>query len=140
MPALLYTCQGAKHSGVIEDFSMRGLGLTTATSHGLQPGESVTVALADDDVEHTFPGTVVSTRGNRLCIALHELPIAKQREYVRCTFASTEGWVDSATSIDRPLASFAEVLLVAVTGYVRVLQVFSMGLFAWRGGGQSRSL
>ncbi len=140
MPALLYTCQGAKHSGVIEDFSMRGLGLTTAASHGLQPGESVTVALADGDAEHMFPGTVVSTQANRLSIALHALPIEKQREYVRCTFASTDGWVDSATSIDRPLASFAEVLLVAVTGYVRVLQVFSMGLLAWRGGAQSRAL
>lgn len=141
MPARLYTERGDQLFGLTEDFSMGGLGFATETLPSVKSGERVTVALVNDDTKHTFSGTVISTHAMRIGIALDAMSIEKELEYVRCTYASPGAWADlGMTSVDRPLTSFVEVLLVAVTGYVRVLQGFSMGLMAWRTGPRSGAL
>jgi cellulose synthase (UDP-forming) len=129
MPATLYTAHGAKLAADMKDFSAQGLGLTTHTLHDLKAGAHVTVTLTDGNVEHRFPATVASVRKTHIGLALNAVPIEKERDYVRCTFASPSAWADcgKTVNVDRPLASFAEVLSFGATGYLRLFESIVIG-------------
>jgi cellulose synthase (UDP-forming) len=139
MPATLYLADGTRIACETEDFSMRGLGLTTYTLNSLQAGDSVRVALSAADQEHVFPAQVVVLRMNHIGLQLSEMSIAEEKDYVRCTFAAPDAWTDwdRGTQADQPLASFAEVFSFGATGYVRLFESLHAGITAWwRGRGR----
>lgn len=133
MPATLYLPQGKPLPCETDDFSMLGLGLTTYAMHDLRQGDALMIGLQCEAEEYRLPVSIVSMRGNHIGLALGELSIEQEKQYVRCTFASPGTWQDwgKSTEIDRPLASFAEVLSFGATGYVRLLESVYTGITSW---------
>jgi cellulose synthase (UDP-forming) len=131
MTVTLYTADGAMVASETEDFSMLGVGLTTDSQQDLKPGEQVALALTDNDVR--FPARVVAAHGTHIGLALDAMPLDKEREYVRHTFASPTAWADwgKTAASDRPLASLAEMLSISGTGYLRLFDNIATSLLCW---------
>ena len=133
MPATIHLADGSRIVCKTEDFSMRGLGLTTYVLNSLRPGDQVKVGLPCEGGEHLFPAEVVAVRVNHIGLQLAEMSIEEDKNYVRCTFAAPNAWTDwdNGAQSDQPLASFAEVFSFGATGYVRLFESIYSGLASW---------
>jgi cellulose synthase (UDP-forming) len=133
MPASVRLADGTRITCETEDFSMRGLGLTTYVLNSLQRGDLVQVALTAEGRDWVFPAQVVTVRANHIGLQLHHMSIEEEKSYVRCTFAAPDAWSDwdQGAQADQPLASFAEVFSFGATGYVRLFENLHESIVTW---------
>jgi len=133
MPARLHLAHGGWVACETTDFSMGGLGLKLKVPATLSVGTSLRVTLSADDGAHDFPVEIAAVRDDHVGLILEELSIEQQRAYVRCTFGARDAWKDwdRGMTVDRPLASFAEVFSFGTTGYVRLAQSIYNKLAGW---------
>lgn len=124
LPAALRLADGHLYPAVLTDYSDGGVGLELAETRDLAEGTEIMLVLERGDREYVFPGQVVRARGRNLGISLAVLDQQQRIDYVQCTFARADNWLNwtDAHVPDRPLRSFFDVLALGFTGYYRVLE------------------
>ena len=91
------------------------------------------VTLTAEGIDFEFPAQAVIVSINHLGLQLTAMSIEEERNYLRCTFASNDAWIDwdKSSGIDHPLASFAEVFSFGATGYVRLFESLATAFMSW---------
>lgn len=132
-PAMLIMADGRRVGCETEDFSMGGVGVRVLTPGIVKRGDALSIELVNEDREYRFPVEAVVVRDPHVGLKLLPMPIEKEADYVRCTFASPNAWADwdRDAQPDRPLASLAEVFSFGATGYLRLFESVHHAVMAW---------
>jgi cellulose synthase (UDP-forming) len=132
-PAMLIMADGRRVGCETEDFSMGGVGVRVLTPGIVKRGDALSIELINEDREYRFPVEAVVVRDPHVGLKLLPMPIEKEADYVRCTFASPNAWADwdRDAQPDRPLASLAEVFSFGATGYLRLFESVHNAIMAW---------
>ena len=87
-------------------------------------GERISLLMQRGEREFLFPGIVSRSHKNFIGIAFNELSADQRIDYVQCTFARADAWLNWNEGFvqDRPLRSFIDVLRLGATGYYRLYQ------------------
>ncbi len=107
----------------VTDYSDTGLGFTSDFAHIFKNGQKLTLILHRGTRQFTFPVTVCNTRGKHVGVLLGDLDLAKQFEYIQCTFSRADAWLSWQHNFehDKPGYSFKEVQKTALRGYKNLL-------------------
>ncbi|KQQ65539.1 cellulose synthase [Pseudomonas sp. Leaf127] len=124
LPAALRLPNGRFYTGTLVDYSDGGVGLELDAGLAVTIGERVLLMMQRGNREFLFPGVVTRSHRNLVGIAFNELSAAQKIDYVQCTFARADAWLNWNENFtpDRPLHSFVEVLRLGATGYYRLYQ------------------
>ncbi len=120
LPATLYQNDGVVTKTVCVDFSMMGVGLELPDSISVAVGERVQVGLWREDIECTFPATIMLHRGQAATgLQFDPLTREQQVDLVQCTFARSDTWQSWSEQhdTDRPLHGLQEIAQIGVQGY-----------------------
>lgn len=101
------------------DYSEGGLGLKMPES-GMAPLHgAVQVSLFLGETEYVFPARVMFARDVDLGIIFEKLDLQQQINFVQCTFARADAWLDGISSheVDRPLEGLKEIGHHSFVGY-----------------------
>jgi len=124
LPADIIDASGYMHSGTLTDYADVGVGLKLAGSAAPSVGERVTLVLARGTRQFSFPGRI--SRNLDGYIGLHFEALSKQQQinFVQCTFARADAWLthNQDFSLDRPMQSFADIVLLSLSGYQHLAQ------------------
>lgn len=129
LPASLRIPSGHVHPCTLSDFSDSGAGLELPLPLPLAPEDRVQLLLRRGEREFSFPARVTRLSGKHLGLRLEDLDLAQQIDFVQCTFARADVWLNRHDQFeaDRPLRSFIEVLRLGGRGYYRLLEYISAG-------------
>lgn len=124
LPAALRLPNGRFHTATLVDYSDGGVGLELDAELAIPLGERVSLMMQRGNREFLFPGVVTRSHRHLVGIAFNALSPAQKIDYVQCTFARADAWLNwnENFSPDRPLHSFIEVLRLGATGYYRLYQ------------------
>lgn len=119
LPADLIDTDGYMYSGTLTDYSDAGVGVKLADTALFKVGAPVDLILARGARQFSFPGRV--SRSIDASVGIHFATLSKQQQidFVQCTFARADAWLthNRDFSLDRPMQSFVDVVLLSVSGY-----------------------
>ncbi|RRZ91634.1 UDP-forming cellulose synthase catalytic subunit [Erwinia sp. 198] len=135
MPAALAREDGHMLPCTLRDYSDGGVGLELREENLLKEHEKVWLLLRRGQQEFSFPCVVQRTFGRRAGIRLHELTTGQHVEFIQCTFARADTWALWQDSFpeDKPMQSFADIMVLGFKGYLRLAEYGPQplrGLFA----------
>ncbi|MBV4367454.1 UDP-forming cellulose synthase catalytic subunit [Erwinia sp. BNK-24-b] len=135
MPAALAREDGHMLPCTLRDYSDGGVGLELREENLLKENEKVWLLLRRGQQEFSFPCFVQRTFGRRAGIRLHELTTEQHVEFIQCTFARADTWALWQDSFpeDKPMQSFADIMVLGFKGYLRLAEYGPQplrGLFA----------
>ena len=135
MPAALAREDGHMLPCTLRDYSDGGVGLELREENQLKENEKVWLLLRRGQQEFSFPCFVQRTFGRRAGIRLHELTTEQHVAFIQCTFARADTWALWQDSFpeDKPMQSFADIMLLGFKGYLRLAEYGPQplrGLFA----------
>jgi cellulose synthase (UDP-forming) len=135
MPAALAREDGHMLPCTLRDYSDGGVGLELREENQLKEHEKVWLLLRRGQQEFSFPCVVQRTFGRRAGIRLHELTTGQHVEFIQCTFARADTWALWQDSFpeDKPMQSFADIMVLGFKGYLRLAEYGPQplrGLFA----------
>ena len=115
---------GHRIQATVRDFSFGGLRFEVADSSLLRNSTELDVVLRRGNEEFTFPLHVVYAKDGVLGTRLPKLPVRQTIDYVQCTFAKADTWVDwkESYSEDVPSISMGHAVRSALQGYNRLLR------------------
>ncbi|WP_298719363.1 UDP-forming cellulose synthase catalytic subunit [uncultured Oceanisphaera sp.] len=124
LPATLRLPGGHLYSGVLLDYSDDGVAIRVPGVASLAMGCEVSLLLRRGEREHVFPGVVCRSHDNVLVIHLARLSREQRIDFVQCTFARADAWMNwlEPRGRERPLQSLLEVFAIGIRGYVRLWQ------------------
>lgn len=124
LPADLMDADGYMHNGVLTDYSDAGVGLKLANNPPLAVGASVDLILLRGARQFSFPGVVTRSLDGSIGVHFKTLSKQQQIDFVQCTFARADAWLthNRDFSLDRPMQSFADVVLLSLSGYQHLAQ------------------
>jgi cellulose synthase (UDP-forming) len=143
LPAAVRLQNGRFYPGMLVDYSDGGTGIELDIELSLLIGERVSLMMQRGEREFLFPGIISRSHKNFVGIALDGLSSEQKIDYVQCTFARADAWLNWNEDFvpDRPLHSFIDVLRLGATGYYRLYQYLpawirtlaqpAVRLFAW---------
>lgn len=101
------------------DFSEGGLGLVMPALDMVPLHSMTRVSLFQGDQEYVFPARVVFAKGAILGVEFEELTLQQQMDFVQCTLARADMWVDwsDRQEIDKPLKGLQEIFVHSRRGY-----------------------
>ena len=124
LPAAIRLQNGHFYPCMLVDYSEGGTGVQLDIELALPIGERISLLMQRGEREFLFPGIISRSHKNFIGIALNELSSDQRIDYVQCTFARADAWLNwnEAFVPDRPLHSFIDVLRLGATGYYRLYQ------------------
>lgn len=124
MPAALAREDGHMLPCTLRDYSDGGVGLELREENQLNEGEKVWLLLRRGQQEFSFPCYVQRTFGRRAGIRLHKLTTEQHVEFIQCTFARADTWALWQDSFpeDKPMQSFADIMVLGFKGYLRLAE------------------
>jgi cellulose synthase (UDP-forming) len=124
LPAAVRLQNGRFYPGMLVDYSDGGTGIELDIELSLLIGERVSLMMQRGEREFLFPGIISRSHKNFVGIALDGLSSEQKIDYVQCTFARADAWLNWNEDFvpDRPLHSFIDVLRLGATGYYRLYQ------------------
>ena len=130
LPASISLPGGHAYPCTLSDFSDRGAGLELSVPLKLLPDDEVQLLLRRGNREFAFPARVTRLAGTHLGLRLDELDLKQQIDFVQCTFARADVWLNRHDQFedDRPLHNFIEVLRLGGRGYYRLLEYLPASL------------
>ena len=96
LPAALRLPNGRFHTGTLVDYSDGGVGLELDAERAIPLGERVSLMMQRGNREFLFPGVVTRSHRNLVGIAFNALSPAQKIDYVQCTFARADAWLNLA--------------------------------------------
>lgn len=119
LPADVLDENGYMYSGVLTDYSDAGAGMKLSASGSFNMGDRVQLVLARGARQFSFPGYISRRIDDSIGIDFEELSKQQQIDFVQCTFARADAWLthNRDFSLDRPMQSFFDVVLLSVSGY-----------------------
>ncbi|WP_375057393.1 UDP-forming cellulose synthase catalytic subunit [Zobellella sp. DQSA1] len=135
LPAGLRLADGHGYRGTLLDYSEGGVALQLPASLPLVPGSRVSLSLSRGGQDFLFPGVVSRERNGVVGIRFGELSHRQKIDFVQCTFARADAWLDwreEPEAEERPLHSLLDVLRVGGKGYAclyRFLPLWLRDLF-----------
>jgi len=123
IPVSLILHSGHRIQAKVRDFSFDGLRLEIADCQLLQNQTELNVALRRANEEFIFPLNIVYASNGVVGTHLPPLSIQQTIDYVQCTFAKADTWVNwkEAYDEDVPAISMGQVIGAAGRGYNRLL-------------------
>ncbi|MCD5979540.1 UDP-forming cellulose synthase catalytic subunit [Pseudomonas quasicaspiana] len=124
LPAAVRLPNGRFYPGMLVDYSDGGAGIELDAQLSLPMGERVSLLMQRGEREFLFSGIVSRSHKNFIGISLNELSAQQKIDYVQCTFARADAWLNWSEDFapDRPLHSFIDVLSLGARGYYRLYQ------------------
>jgi len=124
LPASVRLANGRFYPGMLVDYSDGGAAIELNVSLTVAVGEQVSLLMQRGEREFLFPGIVSRNHKTFIGVALNELSVEQKIDYVQCTFARADAWLNWNEDFepDRPLHSFIDVLKLGATGYKRLYQ------------------
>lgn len=124
MPAALAREDGHMLPCTLRDYSDGGVGLELREENLLNENEKVWLLLRRGQQEFSFPCYVQRTFGRRAGIRLHKLTTEQHVEFIQCTFARADTWALWQDSFpeDKPMQSFADIMVLGFKGYLRLAE------------------
>src|SRR5690625_1526596 len=121
-PISLQNEAGKRYSAILDNFSMQGVGVVTTAAHSFKQNDKVQLILPRGVQEFAFEGRIMRADQQHIGVLLSEQTLEKQIDFVQCTFARADAWLSAGQnfSLDRPVSSFADVLLICFKGYRRL--------------------
>lgn len=119
LPVDLIDTDGYMYSGTLTDYSDAGVGVKLADTALLKVGALVDLILVRGARQFSFPGRVSRSIDESVGIHFKTLSKQQQIDFVQCTFARADAWLthNRDFSLDRPMQSFIDVVLLSVSGY-----------------------
>lgn len=119
LPADILDANGYMHSGILTDYSDAGCGIQLQSSGAIKVGEAVQVILARGARQFSFPGQISRSIDANIGVEFEGLSKQQQIDFVQCTFARADAWLthNRDFTLDRPLQSFFDVVLLSLSGY-----------------------
>lgn len=115
------------HSGhliaaTMKNFSLGGVSIVTHNALPIEAGQKLEVVLTRAKQEFVFPFRIVYRQNKLLGLSLETISSQQYIDYVQCTFARADTWVQWQRSYhcDKPLTSLQQVLEIGVKGYQRL--------------------
>jgi cellulose synthase (UDP-forming) len=108
------------------DFSLSGAKLNVKTDvikrYGLKSGDQLTLILSRGQGRSSFTATVVAMDEQSCRLKLDAMPLAKQVEYVQCTFARADLWSRWQNDYhpDKPFNSLMQIFTAGSVGYYQL--------------------
>ncbi|WP_084545764.1 UDP-forming cellulose synthase catalytic subunit [Cupriavidus malaysiensis] len=123
LPAALRLADGNTIVCETSDFAEGGLGLKLPPGCELKKGDAVTVSLYLQEDEHAFTGKVVFHGRSHTGLALDEMTPRQEMEFVQCTFARADAWIDSwgRKRPDAPRLAARQIMRIGVMGFQNVM-------------------
>jgi cellulose synthase (UDP-forming) len=130
LPAAVRLQNGRFYPGMLVDYSDGGTGVELDLELALPIGERVCLMMQRGEREFLFPGIVSRSHKHLIGIVLNELSSQQKIDYVQCTFARADAWLNWNDDFvpDRPLRSFIDVLRLGATGYYRLYEYLPVWL------------
>ncbi|WP_049622889.1 UDP-forming cellulose synthase catalytic subunit [Frateuria defendens] len=124
LPAALRTADGHMHACTLSDFSDDSVGLELAAALDLAPGTAVSLLLHRGTREFVFEGRVQRSLGRRLGLRLDAMDTRRQIDFVQCTFARADAWLDWHDGFRLPslVSSLLSVFALGGRGYLRLAE------------------
>ena len=124
LPGSLCSSTGKIVPCTIKDYSNGGFGVQYPEQLGFALGDEVSISLSLGRREFSFPATIINLTKGRLGVKFEGLTETQERDLIQCTFARADAWVNwnSGRSVDRPLSSLGEVIVIGFRGYKRLIQ------------------
>lgn len=115
---------GYMYSGVLTDYSDAGVGMKLSNTTALKEDDRVELVLTRGARQFSFPGRISRNFDGNIGIHFYALSQQQQIDFVQCTFARADAWLthNRDFTLDRPMQSFVDVLLLSLSGYQRLAQ------------------
>ncbi|WP_299004602.1 UDP-forming cellulose synthase catalytic subunit [uncultured Shewanella sp.] len=122
IPVVIRFHSGHLLNASMKNFSLGGLSLITPQALPIETGQKVEVIMTRSRREFIFPFRIVYRQNKLLGLALETLSKQQCIDYVQCTFARADTWVQWQRSyrLDKPLTSMQQVLEIGIKGYQRL--------------------
>jgi cellulose synthase (UDP-forming) len=122
-PAGIRLANGHTLKVKITDFCDNGVGIKTLQPHFCQVNDKIELLMSRGTKQFSFTTYVCNTNTHHLGLTLSDLSLAKQREYIQCTFSRADAWLDWQDNFrhDRPAYSFKEVQKTSFRGFSNLL-------------------
>jgi cellulose synthase (UDP-forming) len=126
LSAVLHLADGKRISCETVDFSEGGVALVPGVMPEIQRDAAVMVSLWRGEEEIAFPARVMTIALPQLRLRWELQNQEQESALVQCTFARADAWVDWAKDRpeDRPLESLGAVMLIGISGYRRLIELF----------------
>lgn len=123
MPVHMVTKNGKAYAATMMDYSDSGVAIVLSTPSSFALGETVSLLLPRGNREFVFPAVIVRQAKTALGLSLKDLTFQQQIDFVQCTFARSDAWVTAGQqfALDRPIASFWDVVKLSLVGYKRLV-------------------
>lgn len=110
---------GYMFTGTLTDYSDAGVGMKLTGNAVFQVGALVDLILVRGARQFSFPGRISRCIEDNIGIHFEALSKQQQIDFVQCTFARADAWMthNNDFSLDRPMQSFADVVLLSLSGY-----------------------
>ncbi|WP_372759834.1 UDP-forming cellulose synthase catalytic subunit [Pseudoalteromonas sp.] len=122
-PAGIRLANGHTLKVKITDFCDNGVGIKTLQPHFCQVNDKIELLMSRGTKQFSFTSYVCNTNTHHLGLTLSDLSLAKQGEYIQCTFSRADAWLDWQDNFrhDRPAYSFKEVQKTSFRGFSNLL-------------------
>lgn len=119
LPADVIDENGYMYTGLLTDYSDAGVGMQLRDGTSFKKGDAVQLILIRGARQFSFPGRISRSINSNIGIHLEKLTKQQQIDYVQCTFARADAWLthNRDFSLDRPMQSFVDVVLLSLSGY-----------------------
>lgn len=119
LPCDVIDAKGYMHSAVLTDYSDAGVGIKLVDAATLQNGALIELVLARGARQFVFSGRITRRVGESVGIYFEHLTHTQKTNFVQCTFARADAWLthNNDFSLDRPMQSLLDVILLSVSGY-----------------------
>lgn len=110
------------------DFSLSGAKLKLhpdmVRQYGLTTGDHLTLTLERGQGRSSFTATIVALEADSCRLKLEKMSLAKQVEYVQCTFARADLWSrwQQGYRPDQPFNSLVQILKAGSVGYYQLMR------------------
>lgn len=130
LPAAVRLPNGRFYPGMLVDYSDGGAGIELDVALDLPIGERVSLLMQRGEREFLFSGIVSRSHKTFIGIALAQLSDDQKVDYVQCTFARADAWLNWNEDFvpDRPMHSFIDVLRLGASGYYRLYEYLPVWL------------
>lgn len=124
LPVAIRLENGHFYPGMLVDYSDGGAGIELEIPLSLAVGSRVSLLMQRGQREFLFPCFVSRSHKNFVGVSLQDLPADQKIDYVQCTFARADAWLNWNEDFiqDRPLRSFIDVLKLGMMGYYRLFE------------------
>ncbi|MCL1123639.1 UDP-forming cellulose synthase catalytic subunit [Shewanella surugensis] len=122
IPVIIRFHSGHVIAAIMKNFSLGGLSIVTSQALPIEAGQKLEVILTGGKQEFIFPLRIIYRQNKLLGLALETLSPQQHIDYVQCTFARADTWVQwqRGSRTDKPLMSLQQVLEVGGKGYQRL--------------------